>query len=144
MVGFWRSVWEVLEGPRLSRGRSEAGRQAQERGFQLLTRNLSPAQRQQFARYNYFDVIGGDTGVRYRIRHGHLLNVERLDEKGRRERLICFGPQGQLPVGDIMLAQKIALELFESEATRVANASPPWEYALGFEHPRLGRRFGRH
>ena len=28
--------------------------------LQLLVRNLSPAQRQQFARHDYFDVIGGD------------------------------------------------------------------------------------
>ena len=29
--------------------------------LQLLVRNLSPAQRKQFARHDYFDVIGGDT-----------------------------------------------------------------------------------
>ena len=33
-------------------------------------------------------------------------------------------PRGGLPVGDIMLAQKIVLELFESEAIRPANRSP--------------------
>jgi hypothetical protein len=37
--------------------------------------------------------------------------------------MLCFEPQGQLPVGDVMLAQKVALELFESKALRVANAS---------------------
>jgi hypothetical protein len=31
-------------------------------------------------------------------------------------RLLCFMPRGELPVGDIMLAQKMAPELFESEA----------------------------
>jgi len=29
-------------------------------------------------------------------------------------------PRGHLGVGDVMLAQKIALELFETEATKVA------------------------
>src|SRR5882672_10887112 len=78
-----------------------------ERGFLLLTRNLTPAQRKQYALYDYFDVIGGDTGKRYRIRHGCLMNVEQLDQKGRRAQLLCFAPTGgRLPVGDIMLAQK--------------------------------------
>ena len=95
--------------------------------LQLLVRNLSPAQRQQFARHDYFDVIGGDTGRRYRIRVGRTLNVAQLNASGGCVRMLCFEPQGQLPVGDVMLAQKIALELFESEAIRVANASPIWE-----------------
>ena len=58
-------------------------------------------------------MIGGDTGKRYRIHHGYQMNVEQLDQNGRRTRLLCFMPRGGLPVGDIMLAQKIALELFE-------------------------------
>jgi hypothetical protein len=29
-------------------------------------------------------------------------------------RWLCFMPEGELAVGDIMLAQKLALELFES------------------------------
>jgi hypothetical protein len=38
-------------------------------------------------------------------------------------RLLCFEPQGALPVGDVMLAQKVALELFEWETLAVANKS---------------------
>jgi hypothetical protein len=33
----------------------------------------------------------------------------------------CFGPQGNLAVGDVMLAQKIALETMEVEALARAN-----------------------
>ena len=33
----------------------------------------------------------------------------------------CFGPQGNLAVGDVMLAQKIALETIEVEALAKAN-----------------------
>jgi hypothetical protein len=84
-------------------------REAQERGIQLLTQNLSQTQREQYARCGYFDVIGGDTGKRYRIRHGCQMNVEQIDQKGRSTHVLCFMPRGQLPVGDIMLAQKIAL-----------------------------------
>ncbi len=100
------------------------------RGMQLLTRNLSLAQRKQYAMHGYFDVIGGDTGKRYRIRHGCLMNVQQLDQNGRRVQLLCFTPRGRLPVGDIMLAQKIALELFETDVLRVANRSPAWDYLL--------------
>ena len=56
---------------------------------------------------------------------GYQMNVEELDSRGRRRRLLCFLPEGRVPVGDIMLAQKIALELFESEALKVAHHVPP-------------------
>ena len=105
-------------------------KEADARGVHLLTRHLSPAQREQYARHGYFEVIGGDTGRRYRIRHGYAMNVEQLDEKGRRIELLCFGPRGGLPIGDVLLAQKIALELFESAALRVGNRSVAWEHLL--------------
>jgi len=35
-------------------------------------------------------------------------------------------PEGQLAIGDVMLAQKVALELFESEALMIANRTPVW------------------
>jgi hypothetical protein len=110
--------------------------------LQLLVRNLSPAQRRQFARYDYFDVIGGDTGTLYRIRVGRTLNVAQLNASGGCVRVLCFEPHGQLPVGDVMLAQKFALELFESEAIRVANKSPMWE--LGRELLWPDRRIDHH
>jgi hypothetical protein len=101
-------------------------KEAQERANQFLMQNLSPAQRKQYAKHGYFDVTGGDTGKRYRIWHGYQLNVEQLHQNGKRVRL-CFLPTGGLPVGDIMLAQKIALELFESEALEVVNGSLAWD-----------------
>ena len=69
------------------------------------------------------------------------MNVEQLDQNGRRVRLLCFLPRGGLPVGDIMLAQKIALELFEADAISVANRSLAWD--LIEEEMRLRRRFRR-
>ena len=53
--------------------------EAQDRGIQFLTQNLSPTQRQQLEKLRYFDVIGGETGKRYRIWHGYQMNVEQLD-----------------------------------------------------------------
>jgi hypothetical protein len=77
-------------------------------------------QRAQFAKKGYFDVVGGDTGKQYRIYPGAMANVCEIDEKGRPRRDLCFGPMGELPIGDVMLAQKIALENCESSALAVA------------------------
>jgi hypothetical protein len=97
---------------------------ARARSMELLVENLSPTQRAQYKRWNYFDVIGSDTGNRYRIRRAHVLNVELLDDNGRRTAVLCFMPEGHLPMGDVMLSQKLALELFEAQAINVANRSP--------------------
>ena len=142
MAGFWQSVWARIGGTRPAYNPSKADGPPGVQALQLLVRNLSPAQRQQFERRDYFDVIGGDTGTRYRISVGRTLNVAQLNASGGCVRILCFEPHGQLPVGDVMLAQKIALELFESEALRVANASPMWE--LGRELLWPDRRIGRH
>lgn len=96
-------------------------KRAQERGIQLLKENLTPAQRRQYDKHGYFDVTGGKTGKRYRIRHGRQMNIEQLDRNGRRVCGWCFFPQGSLVSGDVMLAQKAALELFEGDALRIAN-----------------------
>jgi hypothetical protein len=103
------------------------------RGLELLKANLSPAQRQQLELFNYFEVIGGDTAALYRINFGSQMNIHRFDNCGKCTYL-CFGPRGQLPTGDTMLAQKIALELFETEALLVANLAggasgpPPYDF----------------
>ena len=96
-------------------------KRAQERGIQLLKENLAPPQLRQYERHGYFDVVGGRTGKRYRIRHGRQMNIEQLDRNGRRVCGWCFYPHGSLVAGDVMLAQKIALELFEVDALRIAN-----------------------
>jgi len=113
-----------------------------QQSMRLLTDNLSPAQRDQLEVFNYFDVIGGDTGTRYRIRFGDLMNVEQLDSRGKRVRLLCFAPEGRLPVADTMLAQKIALELFEAEAVHTANERQEWPNFR--ERPRSGFDTPRH
>ena len=75
MAGFWQSAWARIRGTRPAYNPSQSDRPPGVQALQLLVRNLSPAQRQQFARHDYFDVIGGDTGRRYRIRVGRTLNV---------------------------------------------------------------------
>jgi hypothetical protein len=95
--------------------------EAHERGMRLLKESLTSSQRQQYAKYGYFEVIGGRTGKRYRIRHGRSMNIDQLDRNGRRVCGWCFFPEGNLVTGDVMLAQKMALELFELEALKIAN-----------------------
>ncbi|TFV36908.1 hypothetical protein E4K65_44580 [Bradyrhizobium niftali] len=95
------------------------------RSLQLLREWLSPAQREQLARKGYFEVIGSDSGIRYRIHAGASVNVCEIDERGRLQVGLCFMPIGALPIGDVMLAQKIALETCEGEARTVARRFAP-------------------
>ena len=53
-------------------------------------------------------------------------------------RILCFMPEGHLAVGDVLLTQKLALELFESETLKVAHRAPALEFFLDRENP--GRR----
>ena len=114
-----RRGWRLLE--------LRAAERAHLHGLQLLVENLSPIQRDQLKLFNYFDVVGGDTGTHYRIHFDDRMNVEQFDPGGKAIRRLCFLPRGRLPVGDVMLAQKIALELFEIEALRKANQLLAWE-----------------
>jgi hypothetical protein len=98
---------------------------ARVRGDRLLAENLPQAQLEQFKDRGYFLVTGGDTGKRYRIRRGYQMNVEQLDGNGKLSHVLCFMPEGHLAEGDVVLAQKLALELFESEALKIANRIPP-------------------
>ena len=93
---------------------------AEARGTRFLKENLSPAQQQQFKQYRHFDVIGGQTGKRYRIRPGTSLNIDEYDAEGRKVTSWCFVPEGHMTTGDVMLAQKFALELFEDDALAIA------------------------
>jgi hypothetical protein len=70
---------------------------------------------------------------KYRVHTGTRMNVHELDEAGRPKMGWCFVPSGSLVAGDIMLAQKVALEAFEYSALAAAkrfmpnsNAGPAW------------------
>ena len=91
------------------------------RGLKLLLENLTPHQQNEFLRHGYFHVVGGRTKRLYRICKGRQVNVHQLDGRNRRVCIWCFYPAGNLVEGDVMLAQKLALELFEDEALAVAN-----------------------
>ena len=95
------------------------------RGLRLLRNWLTAEQRAQFDAKRYFDVIGCDSGKRYRIHYGTMSNVHEIDAAGCPKVGWCFVPAGHLVAGDIMLAQKIALETNEFGALAVANRFLP-------------------
>jgi hypothetical protein len=100
-------------------------RAKEDRGRQLLREWLLPEQRAEYDMRGYFEVTGCHTRKRYRIRQGTATNVYELDEKGSPRAGWCFVPNGELVAGDVMLAQKIALETDELGALAVAkNFSP--------------------
>jgi hypothetical protein len=64
----------------------------------------------------------------YRVNHGRMANVELLARDGRYMRRLCFYPVvgggRELPVFDVMLAQKLMLEADESGALAIAVGHP--------------------
>ena len=118
----WHSVSKVARYILTLPERYRAIRAAREaRGIALLREWLSPAQRVQFDASKYFEVVGCDSGWRYRIHYGRVTNVHQIDEAGQPVRGWCFVPSGGLVAGDTMLVQKIALETNEQSTLAVAN-----------------------
>jgi hypothetical protein len=97
-----------------------------ERGLALLRSWLTPEQIEQYEARGEFEVIGGDTGKRYWIRHHNT--VQELDDFGRPIAILCFAPESWLPAGDVKLAQKVALEASESDTLKKANRVPMRRY----------------
>jgi hypothetical protein len=98
------------------------------RSRRLLRQWLSAEQQEQFDRFGCFEVIGCSTGKRYRIYYGTSCNIHELDAAGGPKRGLCFVPHGQLVSGDVVLAQKIALETNELAALDVAKEFPPTSF----------------
>jgi len=97
----------------------------QMRGLRLLRSWLSTQQCAQFDAFGYFDVIGGASGKTYRIHFGTCANIQELGENDAPRAGWCVVPHGHLVPGDVMLAQKIALEASEYATLAVANKLPP-------------------
>ena len=111
MYGLVRSFFALFKG----------AQGAETRGAQLLHANLTPIQLRQLKVRAYFEVIGGASGSRYRIHDSPTVNIDQLDASKKVVQKWCFAPEGNLPSGDVLLAQKLALELFEYDALSVAN-----------------------
>ena len=122
MRHLWRSVTACARNVLTLRERYRAMMDAREaRGITLLREWLSPMQRAQFDATKYFEVVGCDSGWRYRIHYGRVTNVHEIASAGQPVTGWCFVPSGHLVAGDVMLAQKIALETNERATLAVAN-----------------------
>lgn len=96
---------------------------AELRAEELLKANLTEEQRQQYETDRKFHVVS-ETGKRYEIRAKGLVgNVYEINKGGRPVKRWCAHPSG-VPLGDSLLAQKLALEANEAEFLRVANPHP--------------------
>jgi hypothetical protein len=102
--------------------RTDARREAEERAEELLRSWLSPVQRRQYDAQACFEVVGSDTGKPYRICKGRVYNIQELDPYGVQVRAWYFMADG-IATGDVNLAQKIALEAFETKVLAIANGS---------------------
>jgi hypothetical protein len=98
--------------------------------WDLLKSNPTAEQANELHRTRAFQVIGGATGRRYRIRHAFAFNIDLLSEQSQHVVPFCFRPRDNFAVGEIMLAQKNALEVFELEALKIAICLRPWECPL--------------
>lgn len=125
MGPLWRFLadWVLLVQTRRAR-RIELRCASEARGLNLLREWLSPEQRAQFDAERQFEVVGCHSGKKYRIRYGSSANIDELDDAGRPLMGWCFVPNRYLVPGDVMLAQKIALETNERDALVVANKFP--------------------
>jgi hypothetical protein len=123
---FFRGLRTRFRSPELFvslRRKRRAQKRAHMRALELLESNLSPDQLESYRKLGHFHVVGGETGARYRIRRGNQMNVDWLDDAGRPVAHLCFLPKGQVPIADVMLAQKIALELNETETVAIAGVA---------------------
>ena len=124
MFGLGRQAFECEWRARAVCGLFRSARNANTpkiRGLRLLRSWLSPTQLEQFDSLGYFDVVGGTSGKKYRIKFGICANVLELAKDDTPKVGWCFVPDGCLVAGDVMLAQKIALEACECAALARAN-----------------------
>lgn len=103
---------------------SERERTPEARGRRLLRSWLSPGQLESFDKDGYLDVLGSATGRTYRIYYGSVSNIRELNDAGEPVAGLCFVPAAALPIGDVVLAQKIILENDEARALAIANRFP--------------------
>lgn len=108
------SFGQSLHSPYVSR------EEPSQRAWELLLEHLTPEQRAMLDARGYFEVIGGRTRTTYRINRGTQINIDVMDRGNRRLHRLCFQPRGAPATGDVMLAQKVMLELDEDAALAAA------------------------
>jgi hypothetical protein len=100
---------------------SQRNKEADEKAVALFRSWLTPEQAKRWVSKKEIEVVGSHTRARYRIRCATAMNIDELDLSGKVVVQWCFAPQCNLAAGDVMLAQKIALETMEWNALASAN-----------------------
>lgn len=101
--------------------RRKAEQLAESRAQALFRECLSDQQWNDYATRGHFDVVGGTTGRTYRITRGTVMNIEPLNGDGTSGPRLCIAPVGTLPMHDVLVAQKYALEAAEEVVLALAN-----------------------
>lgn len=97
---------------------------AERRSWEYLLEWLTSKQLEQWQQRNWFDVVGNVTGAVYTIEPPRSFNIVQWCHCGNYPFLrICVVPKRRLPPGDVLVTQKLGLELDEEETYRVANKS---------------------
>lgn len=94
------------------------------RARDLLISFLSDDQRRTYEEHNWFIVVGGRSGRRYRINGGtYAGNVDLLaaNDNNKVEARFCGHCDASIPLGDQLLAQKVMLEVDEPAYIALAN-----------------------
>jgi hypothetical protein len=103
------------------RRETQAREQANDRAVELLLSFLSEEQRRTYDDHEWFEVVGS-AGGRYRLHASHHIgNIGWLDEQDRHGMLCCHPRDERLPIGDVLLAQMLALVTDEESFVRLAN-----------------------
>lgn len=111
-AGEWRAVCEQEE--------RQQRQEAEKRARELLLASLDESQAEEFKLNRRF-VVHSKDGVRtYLVTWGTAGNIYEL-ENGQRMAKYCIHPTQELPVPDVMLAQKLMIETDESLFRKVAN-----------------------
>lgn len=113
--GFYERMMEqVLEAQRnnelVRQEEIRKDRRAKRRSLTLLMKLLNPEQREEFRTCRHFHVVGGSSGIRYRIRVAPFANIDVLRADGKVRHRLCAFPAGDVPVYDVMAAQMLHLQ----------------------------------
>jgi hypothetical protein len=89
-------------------------RKASERAWNLLAEHLDAQQLQDFKERGFF-VVRAQSGIEYKIRYGEFRNI-----RAATGWTLCAYPDGDMPIFDVLLAQKLMLEHDETRFLKSA------------------------
>ncbi len=93
---------------------------AEKRAEELLIRCLDAEQRKQFRKEKKFKVIGGD-GATFELGYTRSGNAREFDADGKPIARFCIHPREDVPIPDVLLAQKLMLETDPASFRKIAN-----------------------